>query len=312
MSGPKTVSVSDIGEIYVTDLFATFKYVTKWENLKEKAINPYDFYANSSQYYFPKNINEINGYPFIENSNYEMLEYTPEYPFYSNYTVKKRMVFVPNGKEIDLDKNIFPEKTIIQKDFYQNTDNKLIERRFMIYDDERWNYASYTFNDEFLEINLSPSNVIVYDSLYGKFDYYVPGLNNCYDCHKNDSNETLGFRKENLVYDPQYSKSSIINLSRNLDLITNNELVGNFKANCAYCHNDVTVFALNGSDLESKIYKMSPVSMDTLIIPGDKNRSKIYSSIKNKHMPPYGISFEDHALLDILGDYIDNLPQNEN
>lgn len=311
LSGPKTVSVSDKGEIFVTDLFATFKYVTKWEASQDKAINPYNFYLNSSDYYFPKNINEIPGYPFTQNTNYQILEYTPEYPFFSNYTIKKRMVFVPNGEIVDLDKNIFPDKTVIQKDFYQNTDYELIERRFMIYDNNKWNYASYKNETGFLELNLSPSVKSVNDTIYGKFDYYVPGLNNCYDCHKNNSNETLGFLKENLVYDKSYSKNPIIKLTGNSSIMNEDKLIGNFKANCAYCHNDVTVFALDGSDLESKIYKMSPVSMDTLIVPGNPKKSKIYTVIENMHMPPYGITFEDQVLLKLLKNYINNLTQIE-
>ena len=129
LAGPKTVAVNDQNEILITDLYASFKYVTKWSTDYKSKIDDYAFYKNSSQFFFPQNLVELDNYPFSSNKDFYELNYTPDYPFFSNYLVKERKVYVPKGYKIDLVNQIFPENTVIEKNFIQNTDCKIVESK---------------------------------------------------------------------------------------------------------------------------------------------------------------------------------------
>jgi uncharacterized repeat protein (TIGR03806 family) len=225
-------------------------------------------YANLSDYNFfegdLKNLNPVYGVV-----PYELIN-----PLFSDFSTKKRFVWIPNNLSavyID-DSSIFdfPIGSILIKNFfYENVlpemQNKIIETRLMIKKDEGWIFAGYTWNNSQLEavFNLDGSNVNLQwsdNGVVSEVNYRVPSASECFTCHKrSDKAVPIGVRPRNLNKDLNYGDATMNQLQKWKDIGYLNEVPSSIQTvldwkneensleqrvrgymdiNCAHCHSD--------------------------------------------------------------------------
>lgn len=124
------------------------------------------------------------------------LEFSPQYPLWSDGAAKRRWISLPPGKAVDganPDAWIFPVGTRLWKEF--SFGGRRVETRYM----ERlpngsWMYAAYAWSEDESEAHLVSEK-----GKRGAFDlgegrwHFIPGLNDCKACHQGHPSEVLGF-----------------------------------------------------------------------------------------------------------------------
>jgi uncharacterized repeat protein (TIGR03806 family) len=131
-----------------------------------------------------------------------MLEYEPIATLFSDYSYKKRFVWMPKGVSASFDENSpdeplnFPEKSILVKNFYYPTDFKkpdaekrLIETRLLVKSNGNWQAYAYHWNKEQTEANYKITGGITDVSWKNEngeiktIKYAMPNKNQCKSCH---------------------------------------------------------------------------------------------------------------------------------
>lgn len=136
----------------------------------------------------------------------DVVPYDLNTPLFSDYALKSRGIYVPEGTSIQYDDNDileFPEGTLILKTFYfsddirvPDEDNRLIETRILILEKTGWKAYPYIWNEEqtdaYLDVTGQNFEVELVD-LQGKTrhaSYRVPSRNDCQQCHIRKDDET--------------------------------------------------------------------------------------------------------------------------
>jgi uncharacterized repeat protein (TIGR03806 family) len=189
-------------------------------------------YTNLSQY----------GFFFGEMKNqtprYKVLSYEPASSLFSDYSKKKRWVWMPSGTKATYngDSNVLelPVGSVLIKTFYyDNVQNvtpvgsrRILETRLMIRKSTGWIFAEYVWNASQTEATLdlngsnTPVTWIDENNITKNVNYRLPNLSQCIVCHKSsvDGKTTfipIGIKPQNLNFDYQYSNSITSNqLSR--------------------------------------------------------------------------------------------------
>jgi hypothetical protein len=196
-----------------------------------------------------------------------LIEFTPQYPLWSDGATKRRWLYLPPGTFIDATKPDaweFPRGTRLWKEFSHGTaiETRYIERGA----DGGWRYASYVWNEQGTEATLADvdgvRNLPAKHAPGGR--YTVPAANDCRACHEAAPVPVLGFSALQLSADrdalaPHRERGPHTDLGvlrargllRNLptELVakpprvsaassTERAALGYLHGNCGHCHND--------------------------------------------------------------------------
>jgi len=128
-------------------------------------------------------------------------EYSLTTPLFSDYSMKKRLIALPEGTTMDfVDDKLpnFPENTLMAKTFYYNADDRdeslgktVIETRVFIIINGEWQSGNYKWNESQTEAFLTTESStlpISYIDIQGNtraINYKIPGVTDCIECHSN-------------------------------------------------------------------------------------------------------------------------------
>ncbi len=189
-------------------------------------------YSKLSDYHF------FEGEMKNQNPSLNVIPYEPASTLFTDYALKKRFVWMPNGAKATYngDGNIlnFPVGTALLKTFYYNTiqpgnTTKIIETRVMIRKADGWKFYEYLWNDAQTEANLVTGDDFVNGSSVNitfakpdgsivNTDYRIPADSECLACHKiNEIATPIGPKPQNLNYNYNYSEGSKNQLQKMVD-----------------------------------------------------------------------------------------------
>ncbi|RAR47136.1 Ig-like domain-containing protein [Flavobacterium lacus] len=149
-----------------------------------------------------------------QNPTLGVLPYEPASSLFTDYALKKRFVWMPEGTlaTYNGDGNVLelPTGAVIIKNFYYNNvqpsnTTRIIESRLMIRKTTGWIFAEYVWNAEqteaFLSMNGSNTSVTWLDenNIQRSTNYRIPSEGECFVCHK--SNEVaipIGIKPQNI------------------------------------------------------------------------------------------------------------------
>jgi hypothetical protein len=138
---------------------------------------------------------------FVEGSAFQVrpgvLQFSPQYPLWSDGATKQRWIKLPPGTFIDAtraDAWTFPRGTRLWKEFSlgrSRVETRLIERL----PDGSWRYATYVWNEAGTDAVLAPPAGIPFHPISGGRDghYAVPSEPDCRACHEGAAVPVLGF-----------------------------------------------------------------------------------------------------------------------
>jgi uncharacterized repeat protein (TIGR03806 family) len=152
--------------------------------------------------------------PVAQDPSSEVQPYDVISPLFSDYTYKRRFVWIPEGAAIEYrDDDVwgFPVGAILIKTFSYPKDfrdlslgERLLETRLLIHEGQgSWTAHTYIWNADQTEAvrkvagDVIPSSWIDLEGQMRTNDYIVPNTNECEDCHGNKSEgqlDTLGLR----------------------------------------------------------------------------------------------------------------------
>jgi uncharacterized repeat protein (TIGR03806 family) len=210
--------------------------------------------------------------PLLElNPNKNIFPYELNTPLFSDYALKKRFIYLPQGKKINYEAQEvfgFPVGTIIIKNFYyagsqiNQEEQKILETRLLIHEEKGWKALPYIWNKAQTEAFLEITGGKIPITLTGKgiINYNVPDMNQCKSCHdKNGQMVPIGptVRQLNRSYDSNTSSPNQLaqmqelgwlelpntNLPKLANWSDQGELLNDrarayLDINCAHCHND--------------------------------------------------------------------------
>jgi len=239
--------------------------------------NPTGVSVDLSQVPYPK----LSDYRFFEgdmkdqNPAEGVLIYEPITPLFTDYALKKRFVWMPNGTKANYvsDTEILdlPVGSAIIKTFYYDNmlpenATRILETRIMIRKSTGWIFAEYEWNDEQTEAYLNMDGVNkniswVQNGVPMSTNYRLPSDIECMICHKfNASPIPIGIKPQHLNKSLQYADGEMNQLQKwvsvgylNGPLPSNILTVVDYKdeskllrdrvrsyldMNCAHCHQE--------------------------------------------------------------------------
>jgi hypothetical protein len=124
----------------------------------------------------------------------EKIRFSPQYPLWSDGSLKTRWMELPRGKFINAsnpDAWQFPIGTRFWKEFKFS---KRAETRFIERTPQGWKYATYAWNDDETEALLAPErgiarSVVIRDDVR----HGIPSRADCKSCHEGSAARILGF-----------------------------------------------------------------------------------------------------------------------
>lgn len=197
----------------------------------------------------------------------ELIEFSPQYPLWTDGAIKRRWLYLPPGTAIDardVDAWEFPRGTRLWKEFAH--DNRVETRMIERLPNGDWRFATYIWNESGTDAELAPASGVRGLRLIGKLRYDVPGEADCRACHEGNAVPILGFSLLQLSSDrdplaPHADRrSELANLRtlvdrgvlKNLpqhfldqppridaDTPTARAALGYLHGNCGHCHNDL-------------------------------------------------------------------------
>jgi uncharacterized repeat protein (TIGR03806 family) len=153
--------------------------------------------------------------------NSRILKYEPIATLFSDYSFKKRFIYIPEGtkatvnlKDVDEPFN-FPDKTIIIKNFYYPTDfrkpdaeKQIIETRLLVKINNKWEAYPYRWNKEQTDAEYKVTGGIVdvnWTDENGEnkaIKYAIPNKNQCKSCHnRNGTFMPIGLKLKQLNHE---------------------------------------------------------------------------------------------------------------
>ncbi len=208
---------------------------------------------------------------------YSVIPYEPISALFSDYALKKRFVWMPNGQKATYVNAAevlnFPIGAALIKNFYYENVQPgnttfILETRVMIKKDSGWIFAEYIWNEEQTEAFLNETGDGVFREITWiqngtpiTLNYNMPAESQCFTCHKKDGERILlGLEPKSLNYDYVYDDGVQNQLQKLIDfgylennLPTNIETMVNWEdtsqpleirvrsyldMNCASCHID--------------------------------------------------------------------------
>lgn len=298
---------------------------------------------------FPQTVDfnqELSAYQIFEgnpsdlkaSSNFHLLELSST--LFTDHAKKQRLISLPEGTKIDKsndDELTYPNGTILVKTFYYFNDERnealgknIIESRLLIKQNDKWNAATYIWNeaqtDAYLSFDKAETEITwLNDNGTAELvNYQVPSQNDCSTCHQvNSSISPIGPTIRNLnrvVARNGHDKNQIdylneIGLLNNLSFDPNNKIVdykdqnqpielrarAYLDMNCAHCHNPDGWNMANERGFDFR-YDIS------LRQTGLSNRGeKVMRTLENGKMPFIGTTTVDREGVDLIKDYLRSL-----
>lgn len=187
-------------------------------------------YTNLSQYQF------FEGEIKNQQPSYGVLPYKPASELFTDYALKSRFVWMPNGTRAtytsDADVLKLPVGSAIIKTFYNNNvqpsnNTKIIETRVMIRISEAneetdgWIFAEYLWNTDQTDATLQKQGSTIsiswlnQNNVMQNVDYKTPSINDCKTCHDNNGkSRPIGIKPQNLNTTYPYTTGTKNQLSK--------------------------------------------------------------------------------------------------
>lgn len=161
-------------------------------------ISPVNFDINSVPYQTLSEYNFYEGDASALEPVYGLVPYTLANTLFSDYSKKKRFIWMPSNVKATYDGDHsplnFPVGTILIKNFYYDNvlpsgDTRVIETRLMIRKDEGWIFANYVWNEGQTDATLDMSgSFTAFDweenGETKSVNYRIPAGPECHTCHK--------------------------------------------------------------------------------------------------------------------------------
>lgn len=226
--------------------------------------------------------------------NDAVLPYDLNTPLFSDYALKSRFIYVPEGKIIpynSTDVLDLPVGSALIKTFYYNTNgaNRLIETRLLIHNSNGWHPETYIWNEAQTDavrslIGGTIDITINHNNNNESFSYLIPNQNQCVNCHASSGQTVpIGIKVPNLNRLYNYAQGSANQIQKWVDqgFLAANTSVNipawpsfsdptadlNEKAraylevNCASCHTSAGSAANSGLFLEYSNTNMSSLGV---------------------------------------------------
>jgi hypothetical protein len=246
--------------------------------------------------------------------------FRPQYPLWTNGSIKQRFVVVPEGAQIDTSNRAawqFPENTLFFKTFsYVDEDAedglRPIETRVLKKTATGWEYHAYLWADdrstaELLDGVFTTPVAVEYEG--ERFEHVVPARLDCRKCHESQPVGAIGFDelRLNAPLEPGGTTTQLetlvlagllSDLPTNPDQIVHEDattarVLGYLQGNCAHCHN-----GSNGPssafDMRHDVALENLINVDTntelltgvRVVPGDPDESALYKALtRNPDLP---------------------------
>lgn len=161
--------------------------------------------------------------------NEGVLIYEPITPLFTDYALKKRYVWMPEGLKANYiaDNKILdlPVGSVIVKTFYYDNvlpsgNTFIIETRLMIRKDSGWIFAEYVWNDQqneaYLDMDGSYKNMAwIQNGTSMSTNYRIPSDTECLICHKTQTNPIpIGIKPQHLNKTMSYADGSMNQLEK--------------------------------------------------------------------------------------------------
>lgn len=284
-----------------------------------------------------------------------LVEYELQIPFYSDGASKRRWVGVPDGSRINFsaDQWILPVGSVVVKHFEISTPTgvRRLETRVLINTSGGWQGFTYRWNNNATDADLllqreTETLTVLRNGMSVQQTYEYPSRTDCFVCHTDAANTTLGLRTVQLNRDFNYAGTLDNQLRSFNNIALFNTNIGdadsydafpaatdsnadlNLRArsyldvNCAHCHQpgssgttDLDLrFAV--SDNAMNAIGVAPARGDLgianalVIAAGEKERSILWQRINRRgaeQMPPLGSHVIDEEGVSLLGNWIDSL-----
>jgi len=269
----------------------------------------------------------------------DVLQFSPQYPLWSDGASKHRWIKLPAGTSIDAAKPDawdFPRGTKLWKEFSHGgrVETRYIERGM----DGVWRYASYVWNANGTDAVLAPAAGIR-DLPVPGVRYSIPAQDDCRACHEGAPVPVLGFSALQLspVLGTLAARGQLKNLPPELVAhppriaatnATERAALGYLHGNCGHCHNDDGPLAVLEMSMAQRVG--TKTSTDAVvrslagvrsefrmpggaarIAPGHPESSVVALRMRSREpreqMPPLGTSEVDVEALSVIGRWIEGL-----
>lgn len=249
-----------VSENVIVSVLSASVVVFNIDQVPYAKLSDYNFFAGDLA-----NLNPVFG----------VLPYEPISSLFSDYALKKRFIWMPNGVKAnyteDFDILDFPTGTILIKTFYYdnvqpNNSSQLIETRLMILKDDGWIFANYLWNTEQteavfdLEGGYAPISWIQ-NGETKQVNYRIPSESECFTCHTSlTSVLPIGLKPQNLNSNYNYTEGISNQLDKFIEMgylednipasintvvnwedtsqTLNDRMRSYVDINCAHCHSD--------------------------------------------------------------------------
>lgn len=274
------------------------------------------------------------------------IAYEPAWPLWTNGSTKQRLLFLPEGEQIDNSRREhweYPVGTVFVKSFsYSDSKNTApVETRIIRRTEHGWDYQAYQWRDDdayLLALEQSIPVRIRWDD-ERRLNHEIPSRFDCRSCHEHNETVIIGFDELRLSARSNDEDGSQLQalaergvfshgLPEELVRITHQdtrtrEVLGYLQGNCAHCH--------NGSDhAESKLDLTHEHALENVVgqptqgsgqaagvrvVPGAPDQSVLFLAFSGesddselKPMPPLGVQLRDSDAVELLRGWIEDLP----
>jgi uncharacterized repeat protein (TIGR03806 family) len=140
--------------------------------------------------------------------NADVIPYELNTPLFSDYSLKARAIYMPEGKSAQYDDSDvleFPVGTIIIKSFlfpadvrFPTKDLRLLETRLLVLSDSGWKAWPFLWADDGSDATLHVGGKVLdidftdYDGAVRHANYLIPQRNQCSKCHKKKDEDGVG------------------------------------------------------------------------------------------------------------------------
>ena len=255
-----------------------------------------------------------------------VLEFSPQYPLWTDGAAKRRWISLPPGSVIDAsdaDAWRFPPGTRAWKEFSsgRRLETRMIERAA----DGRWRYAAYVWNAAGTEALLAPPEGVTLSGVPGMPGgrYRVPSREDCVACHEAAPARLLGFSTLQLSpdRDPLAPRATpapagsllpdlaargwlsglpadLVAVAPRIDGRTPEEraALGWLHGNCGHCHNNRGPLASLGLLLA----RPSDGARPAHALPVALMLGRLRSTNPFTRMPPAGVQVADHEAIALV------------
>jgi hypothetical protein len=266
------------------------------------------------------------------------VSYEPGYPLWSDGGQKFRSIVLPEGSHIDASdpqNYVFPLGTLIFKTFAFATPESPdvsvpVETRLLRLSDDGWELSAYGWNDnatdaDLLDLKRGQTREVLSDD-GALVQHVIPSRLECRQCHESSQSEVLGINELQLAKSGSLSDvaprltpapgPAPLALPAHGPLTT--AALGYFVGNCVHCHNGSNG-AASSFDLRPDVALANVVDEPTAssatadgirVVPGEPEQSVLYLGVKGgtelevKDKPPLGVALRDENALQMLGDWI--------